>query len=470
MSTPVCHRCSSPLQRASFNQPGVQTFGSRMPEMYLGVVCQACGRIECHRCKGSPSDAPCSRCRGPVQPAWESLFSGGIDLSAFGPSTKTEPPVPWWKVLPGVVISLVVVGFLAWGFWDLYRADPPYLTGPEKALALAVSADGRWAALGSADRSVRLYDLEGGRETRGFLAHQGDVKWVAFHPDGRHVFSAGSQIDTLKRWDRETGQLVRQYGLPPEPNAAGLAPQPPAMPAEPGAPPANAPAPVPPRPVSGIHGAGLTGDGARLLAADHRTLYTWDAATGDLLASVPRPVPQRPGADRDVVFSPDGRSAVVWFRAAVSTPGASPIELLHVASSKVAHTLTGHEASVLSVAFTPDGRQIVSVDRDTLRVWDAAGGGLVATWPKTSENEAGQCLAVSPDGQQAALGGSTGSMFRVGIPVYDLTTGKASRTLRGHKKSVRAAAFLRDGRLLSSGGDGGIRLWDVANDTQQRPR
>lgn len=469
MPTPVCHRCSSPLQRASFNQPGVHTFGSRMPEMYLGVVCQDCGRVECNRCKGSPADGPCSRCRGPVQPAWASLFQGGIDLSVFGPSTSAEPPVPWWKVLPGVVIGLVVFGFLAWGLWDIYRADPPYLTGPEKALALAVSADGRWAAIGAADRSVRLYDLEGGRETRGFLAHPGDVKWVAFHPDGRHVFSAGSQIDTLKRWDRETGQLVRQYGLRPEPDDRQNVPAP-AVPAVPGGPAAGAAAAVPPRPLGGIAGAGLTADGARLLAADHRTLYTWDAATGDLLSSVPRQEPPRPGADRDVVFSPDGRSAVVWFRASSSTPGASPLELLHVASGKVARTLTGHESSVLSVGFTPDGRQIVSVDRDTLRVWDAAGGGLVSTWPKKNEDEAGQCLSVSPDGRLVALGGSTGSMFLVGIPLYDLTTGKASRTLRGHKKSVRAAAFLRDGRLLSSGGDGGIRLWDVASGTQQRPR
>lgn len=469
MSTPVCHRCSSPLQRASFNQPGVHTFGRRMPEMYLGVVCQDCGRVECNRCKGSPADGPCSRCRGPVQPAWEHLFSGGIDLSAFGPSTSAEPLPPWWKVLPGVVIGVVVIGFLAWGVWDLYRADPPYLTGPEKVHSLAVSADGRRAAAGAGDRALHFYDLDGGRETRGILAHDGDVKWLTFHPDGRHVFSAGSHIDTLKQWDGETGQLVRQYGLPSAENDRALAPPAPAGPAGPGAAPANVPAAFPPRPVGGVLGAGLTTDGARLLAADHRTIYTWDTARGTLLSSVARQEPPRPGADRTVVFSPNGRHAVVWFRASTSTPGASTLELLAVESGQVVRTLSGHAFSVQAVEFTPDGRQIVSVDRDTLRVWDAATGGLVSTWSKTSENDAGTCLAVSPDGRQVALGGSTGSMFFVGIPVYDLTTGQA-QTLRGHKKSVRGLAFLRDGRLLSSGGDRGIRLWDVASGTQQRPR
>ena len=42
--------------------------------IYLGVVCQLCGWVECKACKGSPSDAPCTICGSPVTPAYAALF------------------------------------------------------------------------------------------------------------------------------------------------------------------------------------------------------------------------------------------------------------------------------------------------------------------------------------------------------------------------------------------------------------
>jgi WD40 repeat protein len=72
-----------------------------------------------------------------------------------------------------------------------------------------------------------------------------------------------------------------------------------------------------------------------------------------------------------VAFSPDGRRIV-------SGSADNSLRLWDAASGKpIGPPLQGHTDSVLSVAFSPDGRRIVSGSADnSLRLWDAASGSL----------------------------------------------------------------------------------------------
>ena len=45
------------------------------------------------------------------------------------------------------------------------------------------------------------------------------------------------------------------------------------------------------------------------------------------------------------------------------------------------HTLTGHHAEVYSVAFSPDGKRVISGSRDRLvGIWDAETGAAVSSF------------------------------------------------------------------------------------------
>src|SRR5262249_36855731 len=72
----------------------------------------------------------------------------------------------------------------------------------EWVTSVSLSPDGKRALSGSHDRTVRLWDVETGKEVRQLTGHT-DVVWaVAFSPDGRRAVSGG-QDRTVRIWDLE---------------------------------------------------------------------------------------------------------------------------------------------------------------------------------------------------------------------------------------------------------------------------
>ena len=117
-------------------------------------------------------------------------------------------------------------------------------------------------------------------------------------------------------------------------------------------------------------------------------------------------------------------------------------------------TLEGHERSVNSVAFSPDGSTLASGSWDgTIRLWNAVTG----EHKTTLEGYWGVLfVAFSPDGSTLASGSDDT------IRLWNAVTGEHKTTLEGHEGDVNSVAFSPDGSTLASGSsDRTIRLWNA---------
>ena len=120
--------------------------------------------------------------------------------------------------------------------------------------------------------------------------------------------------------------------------------------------------------------------------------------------------------------------------------------------------LKGHNGSVLSVAYSPDGKHIVSgSDDETICVWDVQTGQVV-TGPLKGHNHSVRSVAYSPDAKHIV----SGSLDKT-ICVWDAETGQVvTGPLKGHNDHVLSVAYSPDGKHIVSGsGDTTICIWDV---------
>jgi WD40 repeat protein len=74
-----------------------------------------------------------------------------------------------------------------------------------------LTADGKRAVSASADKTLKVWDPEGGRELRTLEGHTDGVNAVALTADSKRAVSASADR-TVAVWDIETGELIASFG------------------------------------------------------------------------------------------------------------------------------------------------------------------------------------------------------------------------------------------------------------------
>ncbi|KIO01869.1 hypothetical protein M404DRAFT_149210 [Pisolithus tinctorius Marx 270] len=125
--------------------------------------------------------------------------------------------------------------------------------------------------------------------------------------------------------------------------------------------------------------------------------------------------------------------------------------------------LQGHDTTVNSVAFSPDGKRIVSgSEDDTVMVWDAERGVQIGS-PLEGHTEEVYSVAFSPDGKWIVSGS-----LDMTVGVWDAEGGvQVGCPLEGHTEAVTSVAFSPDGKRIVSGStDKTVRIWDAERGVQ----
>lgn len=274
--------------------------------------------------------------------------------------------------------------------------------------SVCVSADGKRLLTSSEDKTLRLWDTATGKCLHVFKGHTQHIFGAALAPDGNHVLSAGDQ--TVRLWDTTTGKEIWQMTGHKGPVV---------------------------RVAFGPEGRAISGgtDG---------TVRVWDLQTGKQAAVLT-------GHTATVRFVAYSDKAKV---AATSSYDGS-IRLWNLETGKEVRTLAEHSGpdDLMSLCFSPDGKYLLAPAVDlSLRLVDVATGKEI----KRIKTAHAYCAAFSPDGKRIVTGG----YFDNTVRVWDIESGKALHSYKGHTGGVTCVTFFPDGkRIASASADGTARIW-----------
>jgi len=274
--------------------------------------------------------------------------------------------------------------------------------------AVAFHPESNSILAGSADSTLKLWDIATSRCLLSFEGHRGGVAAVALSPVGRSALS-GSADATLKLWNVTTAECLRTL--------AGH--------------------------TAGVSAVAFSPTGRYALSGSRdTTLKLWEIATGRCLQTLKG---HRDGV-MAIAFGSDGRSVM-------SASADKTLKHWDIATGECFNTFEGHVAAVYGVDCSADGRYIVSGSADqTLKLW-TTGGECLRTF--TGHTAAVRSVSLSTDGRYA-LSGSDDQTCKL----WNVVTGDCLWTFAGHTAAVRAAGLSPDGRYaFSSSDDQSCKLW-----------
>ena len=316
--------------------------------------------------------------------------------------------------------------------------------------AVAVSPDGAYRVAGGREESwhrgnVILWAPWGsGRNVamgeiwrRRFLGNseryiEGEVKSLAFSPDGKHVLIGGTdpgwEPDSEEEAEEEEASgastvfheqsgRIQLVSVPEGNIVHNITIE------------KNSPEGM------GIHAVAFSPDGAKFAALDmYQDVHVFDAATGDKLLFVPSP----------------GNMSVFVLAFTLDSKQLVTINVHDAATGDFVAYLKGHEHRVQAIAMHPDGTRVMTGSEDeTMREWDLETYTELRQWPC-----AAYALGYSADGTHIVSGDMGGE-----LALWNVASGECLRRCTAYEDTVvEELAVASDGTVVT-GGAGAARVW-----------
>jgi len=340
--------------------------------------------------------------------------------------------------------------------WYAATLEPagPILPHSSWADQASFSPDGEWIVSIDRNHLARIWETKTGQPVGQPFRHDGRIMAGSFSPDGKLLLTAGNDWK-VRTWDWRSGSqvgsaincgagvscatfndsgtriltgddhgFVRAWDLSRQLNPEGLQ--------------------------FTLHGnsevLAVSPDGTKLLTAGEFEGQLWDLHRGTAIG----PPMRLTGLIRQAVFSPDGEQILIC-----TGHHSHSASLWNTATSELVGSVIEHPNDVLSGAFTPDGRVLITACVDHfVRFWDRKT--LQPVGEPLQHPEAVSCLAVSPDGKQLVTGCLDGQVRR-----WDLQTRQMLEPTMRHDEQVWCVIFSADGNMIISGGfDHQVRFWN----------
>ena len=272
-----------------------------------------------------------------------------------------------------------------------------------QVLSVAFDRTGDRIATGSTDQTGRVWRVGTGRLFTTLFGHTSHLLDVAFGPGSVLVTASGDGTARTWRAEGDEARVLRGHRGP-------------------------------------VRKAEFAADGSVVTGGADGTIRIWDPGTSIELLRAPNA--PGPSAPRRRAVSPDGSATAV--------ADGDVVRLRTPAGEKV---LEGHKDTVNSVAFSPDGRRLVSAGRDhDVIVWDVATG-AEAYRLEEAQSASVEDARFSPDGRWLVTAGPKS----VRLWTAD---GEGGRYLYGPTSPPTAVGFdPRSRAVLTREEDGTVRHW-----------
>lgn len=293
------------------------------------------------------------------------------------------------------------------------------LTIGKECNAVALSPDGRSAAVGCQDHTLQIWDVLAKTQRHILRGHKNWVNAVAYSHDGTRVASASSD-KTVKLWSSSTGSCTSTL--------QGH--------------------------LNSVSAVVFSPDSLRVASGSwDKTLCIWDIAQGRALMTLQGHTDWVHG----ISWAPGGHHLA-------SASSDHCVRVWSTISSKLEHVLIGHQQTVTCVSFARNNAFAASGSLDcTVRIWKVHEGSLAALMHPESDDGSIHCISFVANSDKVAIG--FGSKR---VKVWNFRTRSFEAQFTGHSDVVQGISVSPDGAVaLSCSHDQTLRVWKLMPNTKQ---